>query len=191
MSRLILGSASPRRKELLAQVGIVPDAVFPPNIDESELDNESPDKYCLRIAQAKAGAVIENDDDIVLCADTIVSLGRRIIGKPSDAATARAMLQKISGRRHRVLTAVVVRRGSHQWSKTVVSQVRMKRLSPIELNAYLATDDWLGKAGGYGIQGPAGAFVSWMAGSFSGIVGLPLTETVILLETAGYRVWRP
>ncbi|MCY4289778.1 MAG: Maf family protein [Aestuariivita sp.] len=190
MSRLILGSASPRRKDLLAQVGIVPDAVSPPNIDETKLDNELPRNYCLRIAQVKAGAITATDDDIVLCADTIVSLGRRVMGKPRDAAEARAMLQKISGRRHRVLTAVVVRRGSRQWSRIVTSYVRMKRLSQTELNAYLATEDWFGKAGAYGIQGPAGAFVSWMSGSFSAIVGLPLTETVILLQTAGYKVWR-
>ena len=185
--RLILGSGSPRRLELLSQIGIVPDDVRPPYIDESPLKNELPRPYCVRISRAKAEAVRADPDDVVLCADTTVALGRRILGKPEDAGDAAEFLWKLSGRRHRVITAVSVRRGDQFWSKDVVSTVKMKQLSNAEVNAYLATDDWQGKAGGYAIQGPAGALIPWISGSFTGIVGLPLAEAANLLQAAGYR----
>ncbi len=188
--KLILGSGSPRRRELLAQIGVVAEDIRPPDINEDPLKNELPRPYCQRIARQKAEAVVADADDIVLCADTTVALGRRILGKPRDAAEAAEFLLSLSGRRHRVITAVAVRRGDQIWERDVVSDVKMKRLSDEELNAYLATNDWQGKAGGYAIQGPAGAFIPWISGSFTGIVGLPVAETVGLLQAAGYPVWK-
>ncbi|UWR21625.1 nucleoside triphosphate pyrophosphatase [Sulfitobacter sp. S190] len=184
--RFILGSGSPRRKELLAQIGVVPDAITPPDIDEDPLKNELPRPYCSRITQAKAAAVAADADDIVLCADTTVALGRRILGKPADRSEAERFLSGLSGRRHKVITAVAVKRGDRTWARDVVSTVRMKVLSADELNGYLDTGDWQGKAGGYAIQGPAGALIPWISGSFTGIVGLPLAETATLLRAAGY-----
>jgi len=188
--RLILGSGSPRRKELLAQLGIVPDAILPPDIDEDPRKGELPRPYAARLAREKAAAVAAGPDDIVLCADTTVALGRRILGKPRDAGEAAAFLTLLGGRRHEVITAVAVRRGERVWARESVSAVKMKRLSDAELNAYLAGGDWQGKAGGYAIQGAAGAFIPWISGSFTGIVGLPLAETAALLAAAGWPVWR-
>jgi septum formation protein len=188
--RLILGSGSPRRKELLVQIGVSPDAVQPPDIDEEPLKGELPRPYCLRLAEEKARAVAAGPDDIVLCADTTVALGRRILGKPRDAAEAAEFLTSLGGRRHQVITAVAVRRGAQLWVRDSVSAVKMKRLSDAELNAYLAGGEWQGKAGGYAIQGAAGAFIPWISGSFTGIVGLPLAETSALLQAAGYPLWR-
>ena len=148
----ILGSGSPRRKELLAQIGVVPDEIRAPDIDESPLGAELPRPYCARMAREKAAAVTAGADDIVLCADTTVAVGRRILGKPADAEEAANFLRLMSGRRHKVITAVAVKRGDRLWERDVVSTVRMKRLSDSELKAYLATGDWQGKAGGYGIQ---------------------------------------
>ena len=188
--RLILGSGSPRRKELLATIGVVADAIRPPEIDETPLKGELPRPYCARMATEKAAAVTADPDDIVLCADTTVALGRRILGKPADAAEARAFLKAMSGRRHRVITAVAVKRGDKAWERDVVTTVRMKSLSDQELDGYIATGDWQGKAGGYGIQGPAGALIPWIQGSFTAVVGLPLAETAALLQAAGYPLWR-
>ncbi|MFA3920712.1 Maf family protein [Ruegeria hyattellae] len=185
----ILGSGSPRRLDLLAQLNVQPDAVCPPDIDETPSKGELPRPYCVRIAREKALAVEAGDDDLVLCADTTVAMGRRIMGKPADAGEAAQFLYALSGRRHRVITAVAVRRGEHLWQRDVVSSVKFKRLSDPEVNAYLATGDWLGKAGAYAIQGPAGAFVPWISGSFTGIVGLPLAETSALLQAAGYPLY--
>lgn len=188
--RLILGSASPRRKELLAQMGLVPDAILPPDIDEDPRKGELPRPYAARLAREKAQAVAAEADDIILCADTTVALGRRILGKPADAAEAAAFLTLLGGRRHEVITAIAVRRGERIWARESVSTVKIKRLSDAELNAYLASDEWRGKAGGYGIQGLAGAFIPWISGTFSGIMGLPVAETAQLLTAAGYPVWR-
>jgi len=185
----ILGSGSPRRLDLLAQLGVVPDEVRPPDIDESPAKAEMPRPYCIRIAHEKVCAVAAEPDDIVLCADTTVALGRRILGKPENTAQAAEFLLAMSGRRHDVITAIAVRRGARVWQKDVVSQVKMKRLSDLELNAYLATNDWQGKAGAYAIQGPAGAFIPWISGSFTGIVGLPLAETAGVLQAAGYPLY--
>jgi septum formation protein len=173
----------------LSVLGIVPDAVSPPDIDEVPRNGELPRPYCVRIAAEKVAAVPAEAGDIVLCADTTVAMGRRIMGKPSDAAEARAFLSALSGRRHRVYTAVAVRKGAQTWERVVESRVKMKRLSEDELQGYLATGDWKGKAGGYSIQGPAGAFVPWISGSYTAIVGLPLAETATLLSAAGYPVW--
>ena len=182
----ILGSGSPRRKELLAQIGVVADDIRAPDIDETPQKAELPRPYCARMAREKVAAVPAGLDDIVLCADTTVAVGRRILGKPENADEAASFLRLMSGRRHKVITAVAVKRGDKLWERDVVSTVRMKRLSDAELAAYLATGDWQGKAGGYGIQGPAGALIPWISGSFTGIVGLPLAETANLLRAAGY-----
>lgn len=185
--KLILGSASPRRLDLLAQIGVTPDDVRPPDIDETPRVGELPRSYCIRMAQQKALVVDAGADDIVLSADTTVALGRRILGKPEDAAEAEAFLRALSGRRHSVITAVAVRRGENLWQRDVLTKVKMKRLSSDEVSAYLATGDWRGKAGGYGIQGPAGALIPWISGSFTAVVGLPLSETANLLKAAGWR----
>tara|TARA_R110002020_G_scaffold169227_13_gene358353 strand:+ start:2094 stop:2666 length:573 start_codon:yes stop_codon:yes gene_type:complete len=185
----ILGSGSPRRLDLLAQIGVVPDAVRPPEIDETPARDELPRPYCQRMAREKVAAVDAAPDDVVLCADTTVALGRRILGKPVDRAEAAAFLKAMSGRRHRVITAVAVRRGEKLWERDVVSTVRMKALSDADVTGYLDTGDWQGKAGGYGIQGPAGALIPWISGSFTGIVGLPLAETAGILQAAGLKVW--
>lgn len=188
--RLILGSGSPRRKELLAQIGLVPDLILPPDIDEDPRKGELPRPYALRLAQEKAMAVPAGPEDVVLCADTTVALGRRILGKPADAGEAAAFLTALGGRRHQVITAIAVRKGARLLSRESLSVVKMKRLSDVELNAYLASGEWQGKAGGYGIQGLAGALIPWISGSFTGIIGLPVAETAALLAAVGYPVWR-
>ena len=186
---LILGSGSPRRLELLAVLGLVPDAVRPPDINEDPEAGELPRAYVERITRAKATAVDAAPDDVVLAADTTVAAGRRILGKPADAEEARAFLRLLGGRRHRVYTGVAVRVGEKLSIRVVESRVKMKRLSAVELEGYIATNDWQGKAGGYAIQGPAGAFVPWISGSFSAVVGLPLAETAQLLVAAGYPLY--
>lgn len=186
----ILGSGSPRRLELLAQLGVKPDHIRPPDIDETPLKGELPRAYCARVTREKLAAIPAGDEDIVLSADTTVALGRRILGKPRDIGEAAEFLLALGGRRHQVITAVAVRRGEHIWERSVVSQVKMKRLSDVELNAYLASKDWEGKAGAYAIQGPAGAFIPWISGSFTGIVGLPLSETANLLQAAGCTLYK-
>ena len=187
--KLILGSGSPRRLELLAQIGVTPLAVCPPDINEDVRKAELPRDYVNRIAAEKVAAVKAAPDEVVLCADTTVALGRRIMGKPADAAEAAAFLYALSGRRHKVITSVAVKRGVDIWQKDVQSTLAMKQLSDTEVNAYLASDDWRGKAGGYAIQGPASAFIPWINGSYTGIVGLPLTETAGLLTAAGYPIY--
>ena len=186
--RLILGSASPRRRELLAQIGLTPDAIIAPDIDEDPVRGELPRPYCARMAREKAAAIPAGPDEIVLCADTTVALGRRILGKPRDAGEAAAFLVALGGRRHQVFTAVAVKRGDRLWQREVVTAVKMKRLSDDELNGYLASGEWQGKAGAYGIQGRAGAFFPWISGSFTGVVGLPVADTAALLVAAGYLV---
>ncbi|SFH24507.1 Maf family protein [Sulfitobacter dubius] len=184
--QFILGSGSPRRLELLAQIGVVPDAIRAPDIDETPHKAELPRPYCARMAREKVAAVPAEADDIVLCADTTVALGRRILGKPEDEAEAEAFLRLMSGRRHKVVTAVAVKKGDKLWQRDVQSTVKMKSLSEPEIRRYLATGDWRGKAGGYGIQGPAGALIPWISGSFTAIVGLPLAEAANLLQAADY-----
>jgi septum formation protein len=184
--RLVLASASPRRLELLKRIGIVPDAVIPAEIDETPRKGELPPHYACRMAAEKALAV-EAADALVLAADTVVAAGRRILPKADTEAQARQALALLSGRRHRVHSAVSLRApdGSvrHRLSTSIVT---FKRLSDEELDAYLAGGEWRGKAGGYAIQGSAEALVRQMAGSHSGVVGLPLFETRALLRAAGY-----
>ncbi len=185
--RLILGSASPRRLDLLAQVGIVPDCVAPAEIDETPAPRELPRACALRLAVAKADAVTAGPDEVVLTADTVVAVGRRMLGKPRDAAEAARFLALLSGRRHRVVTGVALRRGERRWSRTVETAVRFRPLDRGAIDGYLASGEWQGKAGGYAIQGRAGAFVPWIGGSYSNVVGLPLSETLGLLAAAGVR----
>jgi septum formation protein len=189
MSALVLASASPRRLELLRQIGIVPDDVDPADIDETPLPRELPGPHVLRLARAKAEAVRpRHPDAFILAADTIVACGRRILGKPEDETAARTFLTLLSGRRHRIYGGVaVVAPGGKITTRRIVSQVAFKRLTDKELAAYIATGEWRGKAGGYAIQGRAAIFVSWMAGSYSNVVGLPLYETAQLLAGLGYR----
>jgi septum formation protein len=187
--RLVLGSASPRRQELLARLGVAPDEVRPADIDETPRKGELPRPYTARMAREKAAAIEAGPRDLVLTADTTVAAGRRILGKPADSGEARAFLELLSGRRHRVVTAVALRRGDALWERQVESAVKMKRLSGPEIAAYLDSGDWQGKAGGYAIQGLAEAFIPWMQGSYSGVMGLPLAETAALLQAAGWPLW--
>ncbi|MEM7268089.1 MAG: nucleoside triphosphate pyrophosphatase [Pseudomonadota bacterium] len=186
--RLILGSGSPRRRELLAQIGVEPDEIRPPDIDETPSKGELPRAYCIRMAAEKADAIAAADDEIVLSADTTVAVGRRILGKPEDEAEAIKFLYLLSGRRHRVITAVAVRRGARRWAKDVITAVKFKRLSDDEVSAYIRSGEWRGKAGGYAIHGLAGPLIPWISGSFTGVVGLPLAETAGLLQAAGYPI---
>ncbi|HUF85835.1 MAG TPA: nucleoside triphosphate pyrophosphatase [Thermohalobaculum sp.] len=186
--RLILGSASPRRRDLLAQVGVVPDEVRAAGIDETPAPRELPRTHAARLARAKAEALEAGEGDLVLAADTVVSAGRRILPKPADAAEAERCLRLLSGRRHRVTTALCLRLGARRWERLVETRVKMKRLSDEEIAAYLRSGEWRGKAGGYAIQGLAAAFIPEITGSYSNVVGLPLTETVGLLRGAGYKV---
>jgi len=172
---------------LLAQIGVTADAVRPVDIDETARQGELPRLYCARVARDKARAGSVAADEILLCADTTVALGRRIIGKPRDRDAARAMLRLLAGRRHRVLTSVAVRNRARLFQKTVETVVRFRHLSDRELDIYLDSGEWRGKAGGYAIQGRAAAFIPWIRGSFSAVVGLPLAETRGLLTAAGYR----
>ena len=183
--KLILGSASPRRLELLGVIGIAPDDVRPADIDETPAKGELPRPYVTRMAREKAFAVSSGPDEVVLAADTTVCVGRRILGKPEDAAEAETFLRLMSGRRHTVITAIAVRSGDRLWERAVETQLKMKRLSDAEIAAYLASGEWQGKAGGYGIQGRAAVFIPWLQGSHSAVVGLPLAETAGLLHAAG------
>ena len=185
---LILASASPRRRELLAQVGIVPDRIEPADIDETPLKSETPAQLAERLARGKAAVLAERHPDaIVLAADTVVSLGRRFLEKAADEAEATRFLKMLSGRNHRVHTGVAVARGDRVSVRVVDTRVALKVLSEAEIAAYVASGDWRGKAGAYGIQGPAGAFVRRIVGSHPAVMGLPLYETVSLLEGVGYR----
>lgn len=185
--RLVLASASPRRLDLLARIAGVPDAVDPAEIDESVSKTELPRQHAIRLAAEKARAVAaRHSGAVVLAADTVVAVGRRILPKAEDVDTAARCLSLLSGRRHHVLTAIAVvdaaGRLRERLSDTIVT---FKPLTAAEIATYLATDEWSGKAGGYAIQGRAEAFVRYLAGSHSGVVGLPLYETRNLLIASG------
>lgn len=188
--RLILASGSPRRHDLLAAQGIVPAAIDPADIDETPFDGELPRPHARRLAGAKAAAVaLRHPTDVVLAADTVVALGRRILPKAEEAATARRCLGLLSGRRHTVITALaVVAPGAAPRVKTVETVVQMKRLTTAEIDWYLASGDWRGKAGGYAIQGLAERFIPAIRGSWSNVVGLPVRETLGQLAAAGIEV---
>ena len=186
---LVLASASPRRLELLRQVGLMPDCIDPAEIDEIPRRGELPPALAMRLAQEKAQAVIaRHPGAYILAADTVVACGRRILPKTEDEASARLCLELLSGRRHRVHGGIaLVTPDGGLVTRRVDSQVGFKRLSEAEIGAYLRTGEWQGKAGGYAIQGRAAALIRWVSGSYSNVVGLPLFETVQLLAGRGYR----
>lgn len=185
---LILASASPRRRDLLAQIGLTPDGVGAADIDESPLKGETPRRCALRLAGAKAKAVAQTHPmAFVLAADTVVAAGRRILPKAESADEVRDCLRLLSGRSHRVYTAVaVIAPGGRQAERLVETRVTFKRLGEDELARYLASGEGLGKAGGYAIQGRAGGFVLGLQGSYPAVVGLPLYESLCLLQGLGY-----
>ena len=184
--KLILASASPRRRELLARLGVTPDAVAPADIDETPLKGELPRVYATRMAREKAEAAA-SDEGFVLAGDTVVAAGRRILPKAEDEATARQCLDLLSGRRHRVLSAIALRAPDGTMRERLSETVVMfKRLSAQEIDAYIASGEWEGKAGGYAIQGIAEGLISRIQGSHSGVVGLPLYETRTLLKAAKF-----
>ena len=185
-SSIVLASASPRRRELLAQIGVAC-VVQPADIDETPLPGERADDYVLRVARAKAAAVAtgRGADVIVLGADTAVVVDGEPLGKPRDVAEARAMLRRLSGRVHDVVSAVVVIRGARTASRTVVTRATMRRIEDEEIERYCATDEPYDKAGGYAVQGLAAAFIVHLEGSYTGVVGLPLFETATLLAEVG------
>jgi septum formation protein len=185
----VLASASPRRLELLRQVGLMPDCIDPADVDETPRRGELPPAHAMRLAEEKARAVIaRHPGAFILAADTVVACGRRILPKAEDEASARSCLGLLSGRRHRVHGAIaLVSPDGRLASRRVDSQVSFKRLSEAEIGAYLRTCEWKGKAGGYAIQGRAAALIRWVSGSYSNVVGLPLFETVQLLAGRGYR----
>lgn len=189
MPTLVLASSSPRRRDLLAQIGVVPGRICAPDIDEAPLPGELPAVYAVRLAAAKAQTVAREPEEVALAGDTCVSIGRRILPPADDADTVRHCLQLLSGRRQTVLSAIaVIDAGGRLRTRLVRSVVAFKRLDAREIDAYVAAGEGLGKAGGYAIQGRAAGFVRFMSGSYSGVVGLPLFETRALLRTAGVAV---
>jgi len=186
--RLILASASPRRASLLKQAGLSPDAILSPDIDETPLKNELPRALALRLALAKAAICADGGDALIISADTVVACGRRILPKAENDAEVRSCLTLLSGRRHIVYTAVVVRRGETVRSRIVFTRLSFKNLSAREIDAYVRSGEGLGKAGGYAVQGRAEVFVRAINGSYSAVVGLPLRETVGLLESFSYPI---
>lgn len=196
--RLVLASASPRRRALLAQIGVKPDAILPSEIDEAPRRGEAPRALAERLAMEKAFAaaaiaskLADLSPRLTLAADTVVCVGRRILPKCETLDQAEACLNLLSGRGHRVYTGLaLIAPGGAARRRLVETRLRFKRLSRGEIEAYLASDEWRGKAGGYAIQGLAGAFVERLVGSYSNVVGLPLAETAALLGGEGYHVHR-
>ena len=183
--RLILGSASPRRRDLLAQIGVGPDEVRATEIDETPGKGELPPVFVQRMAREKATAIPTTPDELVLTADTDVSIGRHILGKPVNEAEAVQFLLMLSGRRHRVMTSVYLKLGTRIWERRVETRIKFKRMSDAEVSAYIRSGEWRGKAGGYDIRGMAAAFIPEIYGSYTNVVGLPLCETAGLLQGAG------
>jgi septum formation protein len=183
-STIILASASPRRRELLALIGFTQLEILPADIDETPLKGEAPLVYVARVAREKCAAIAAlHPTRTVLAADTVVAMGRRILPKAEDAATARECLKLLSGRRHKVFTSVCVATPTGMKQKTSTSIVRFARLSAHDIDAYIASGEWEGKAGGYAIQGRAATFIAYLAGSHSGVMGLPLHEASRLLAS--------
>ncbi len=184
MTRLVLASASPRRLALLAQIGITPDDVIATDIDETPLKDETPRNLAVRLARAKAEAA-KADDAVVLAADTVVAVGRRVLPKAETEAEARACLKLLSGRSHRVYTGVAVKApGGEVRDRLVETRVAFKVLSRAEVETYIASGEWRGKAGGYAAQGLAGRYITSIIGSYSSVIGLPLFESANLIESA-------
>ena len=185
---LILASASKARLELLESVGITPDKILNTNIDETPKKSEKPLDYVSRIALEKNKSVKKKKIEIVLTADTVVALGRRILQKPNNEEEALYFLNLLSGRRHKVYTSICIFYKEKYYQKNVKTTLKMKRLSDYEKKCYLLTDEWKGKAGGYSIQGAASYFFPFISGSYSNVVGLPLTETVGMLLGIGFKI---
>ncbi len=189
MASLVLASSSPRRRELLAQLGLTPARIESPDIDEAALKGEAPAAYALRLAEGKARAVTRGEGEVVLAGDTAVAVGRRILPPAENESVQRELLKLLSGRRQTVITAVAtIDTDGKLRSRVSSSVVTFKRLEAAEIDAYVATGEGLGKAGGYAIQGRAAGFIRFMSGSYSGVVGLPLYETRALLKAAGVDV---
>jgi septum formation protein len=188
--RLILASASPRRLDLLARIGVTPNAVIPADVDESVPRGELPRQHALRLAREKAEAVAAKEPDaLILAADTVVAVGRRILPKVEDEDTLRACMRLLSGRRHRVLTGVALSiPGKGVRERLVETMIAIKQLSKAEIDYYASHGEWQGKAGGYALQGYGEVYVRHIAGSYSNVVGLPLAETRVLLKSAGYPI---
>jgi septum formation protein len=188
--KLVLASASPRRLDLLARIGVVPDRVEPADVDESVKAGEQPRGHAQRLAQEKAAAVaVRNPNALVLAADTVVAVGRRILPKVENEATLRHCMALLSGRRHRVLTGVALALpGGEIRTRLVETMIAMKRLSADEIDYYASHGEWRGKAGGYALQGYGEVYVRHIAGSYSNVVGLPLAETRQLLKSAGHPI---
>ncbi len=185
--KLILASSSPRRRDLLARIGVTPNRIASPDIDEKPRNGETPRVYALRMAEEKAAAVERSAGEIVIAGDTTIAVGRRILPPAEDEELQGELLGLLSGRRHHVWSAIcVIDGGGQARSRICDSIVKFKRLGGSELQAYIASGEGLGKAGGYAIQGRAEALISWMSGSHSGVIGLPLFETRSLLRASGY-----
>jgi len=189
-SRLVLASASPRRRELLLQIGVTPAAIDPADIDETPKPRETPADYARRIARAKARPVAaRHPGAFILAADTVVACGRRLLPKADDAATARRCLALLSGRRHRVIGGIaVIAPSGRENLRVVATQVAFKRLTPQEIDAYVASGEWQGKAGGYAIQGRAAMLIPWIGGSYSNVVGLSLSDCAAMLRGLGFAL---
>ena len=187
--KFILASSSPQRKRLLETISIIPDDIVPANIDETPKKNEKPKDFVLRMSKEKGFSVAKNNlNSFILSGDTIVAAGRRIIGKPSSENEAKKILKLLSGRRHKVLSAfTLIKPDCSEITKVVVSRVKFSRLSDKEINEYLDTNEWQGKAGGYAIQGRASAFVPWISGSYTSVMGFPMNEIKNVLESSGWK----
>lgn len=188
--KLVLASESPRRLALLKQAGITPDGVFAARIDETPLKGELPRTYAKRVAieKARAAALQHPEDTLILAADTVVALGRRILPKAANADEVRDCLEKLSGRRHQVITAIaLISPDGRTHSRVVLTRVMMRRLTAAEISAYAAGGEGVGKAGGYAIQGAAAAFIPAINGSYTNVVGLPLSETLTMIQGLGFR----
>ncbi len=189
----VLASGSPRRRDLLAQIGVIPGAIDPPEIDEAPKRGELPGPYAKRMAEEKLAAARQRNPDVwLLTADTVVALGRRILPKAETSEEASWGLARLSGRRHQVIGAMAVQAPDGRRAfRQVITRVAMKRLTEAEIDAYLVSGEWSGKAGGYAIQGRAAAFIPWINGSYSNVVGLALVEASALLHGLGYRPLAP
>lgn len=187
---LILASASPRRKDLLLQIGITPDQIIPADINEDPIEGELPGPHALRLACEKAEKIAQSHKDcIILAADTVVGVGRRILPKTENRDSAEQCLRLLSGRAHRVFTAIaVIDYDGYRRKRVSETRLKMKRLSEPEIMTYLDSGEWHGKAGGYGIQGTAGAFIHHLSGSYTGVVGLPIYETRNILLASGLKL---
>jgi septum formation protein len=188
-NKIILASSSPRRLELLAQIGLVPDEIIPADIDESILKAELPGKLALRLAQGKAAKIAATHKDaFIIAADSVVAVGRRILDKPRDENDARKALQLMSGRRHKVYGGIcIVAPDGRQKTHLCETAVSFRRMSEKEINDYVAGGEWEGKAGSYAIQGMAAAYIKFVSGSYSNVIGLSLYDTMRMLNSLGYN----